>query len=68
MPTLISLHGLGGSGRYWHRLARHLDDRWSLVAPDLAGFGRSDKPVLRYERAFHLSTIDEVPAWAGERR
>ncbi|MGH8957499.1 MAG: alpha/beta fold hydrolase, partial [Acidimicrobiia bacterium] len=64
-PALIALHGLGGSGRYWHGLARHLDSRWTLVAPDLAGFGRSDKPSLRYDRGFHLETIDTVAEWAG---
>ena len=64
-PALVLLHGLGGSGRYWHGLSQHLDHRWTLVAPDLAGFGRSDKPALRYSREFHLETIDEVARWAG---
>ena len=64
-PALIALHGLGGSGRYWHGLSQYLDHRWTLVAPDLAGFGRSDKPALRYDRTFHLETIDEVAKWAG---
>ncbi|HKZ21082.1 MAG TPA: alpha/beta hydrolase [Acidimicrobiia bacterium] len=64
-PALIVLHGLGGSGRYWHGLSEFLDHRWTLVAPDLAGFGSSDKPALRYDRAFHLETIDEVARWAG---
>jgi pimeloyl-ACP methyl ester carboxylesterase len=31
-----------------------------VVAPDLAGFGRSDKPRLDYDRAFHLANLDEV--------
>ena len=63
--NLIALHGLGGSGRYWHGLARHLVG-WRVVAPDLAGFGRSDKPALRYNRTFHLETIKELVAWTGE--
>jgi pimeloyl-ACP methyl ester carboxylesterase len=63
--SLVALHGLGGSGQYWHGLARHLVG-WRLVAPDLAGFGRSDKPALRYNRSFHLETIKEVVAWTGE--
>jgi pimeloyl-ACP methyl ester carboxylesterase len=62
---VIVLHGLGGSGRYWHGLSQYLDHGFTLVAPDLAGFGRSDKPALRYDRAFHLETIDEVARWAG---
>lgn len=62
--SLIALHGLGGSGRYWHGLSRHLRG-WRVVAPDLAGFGRSDKPPLRYNRSFHLEAINEVVAWSG---
>ncbi|HJU50897.1 MAG TPA: alpha/beta hydrolase [Acidimicrobiia bacterium] len=64
-PAVIVLHGLGGSGRYWHGLAQHLNHRFTLVAPDLAGFGRSDKPALRYDRALHLESIDEVARWVG---
>jgi pimeloyl-ACP methyl ester carboxylesterase len=35
-----------------------LADRHTLIAPDLAGFGRSDKPRLDYSRDFHLATLD----------
>jgi pimeloyl-ACP methyl ester carboxylesterase len=48
-------------------LGRELDGSYTLIAPDLAGFGRSDKPLLRYHRTFHLETIDEVVAWGGGR-
>jgi pimeloyl-ACP methyl ester carboxylesterase len=61
-PALLLLHGLGGSGRYWAGLAPLLADRRLLIAPDLAGFGRSDKPRLDYTRAFHVDTIDSMLA------
>jgi pimeloyl-ACP methyl ester carboxylesterase len=57
-PPVLLLHGLGGSGRYWAGLAPHLAGRRTLIAPDLAGFGRSDKPDVDYSRAFHLGALD----------
>ena len=57
-PPLLLLHGLGGSGRYWAGLAPRLAASHTLIAPDLAGFGRSDKPSVDYSRAFHLDNLD----------
>jgi len=65
-PLLI-IHGLGGSGRYFERLATRVDDRFRIVAPDLAGFGSSDKPRIGYERAAHLEDLDAVAAELGDR-
>ena len=58
-PLLI-IHGLGGSGRYFDRLAARASDRFRVVAPDLAGFGTSDKPDIEYARAAHLDDLDAV--------
>lgn len=57
-PTLLAVHGVGGSGRYFRPLAERLGHRYRIVAPDLAGFGASDKPDLGYDRAFHLANLD----------
>lgn len=57
---LLVIHGLGGSGRYFDRLAARVADRFHVVAPDLAGFGTSDKPDLAYERTMHLDDLDAV--------
>jgi pimeloyl-ACP methyl ester carboxylesterase len=61
-PPLLLIHGLGGSGRYWGGLAPLLAGSRTLIAPDLAGFGRSDKPRVDYSRDFHLDTIDSLLA------
>jgi pimeloyl-ACP methyl ester carboxylesterase len=37
------------------------------VAPDLAGFGSSDKPRIGYERSSHLEDLDAVAAAFGDR-
>ncbi|MCA1844762.1 MAG: alpha/beta hydrolase [Actinobacteria bacterium] len=64
-PVVVALHGLGASGRYWEGLARALGDRFTVLAPDLGGFGRSDKPALAYDRRFHLDNLDAVVAAGG---
>jgi pimeloyl-ACP methyl ester carboxylesterase len=57
--TLLAVHGMGGSGRYWRRLAERAGDRIRVVAPDLAGFGGSAKPRSeRYDLPFHLANLD----------
>jgi pimeloyl-ACP methyl ester carboxylesterase len=67
-PVLLAIHGLGGSGRYWAGLARLVGSRFTVVAPDLGGFGHSDKPALTYNRAFHVDNLDAlVSDVAGDR-
>ena len=64
-PTVLAIHGLGGSGRYWQGLADGLSGV-RLVAPDLTGFGASDKPRSpSYDRAFHLGNLDAAVAPEG---
>ncbi len=59
---LLLLHGLGGSGRYWAGIGPLLAQNHTLIAPDLAGFGRSDKPRIEYTRDFHVGTIEALLA------
>jgi pimeloyl-ACP methyl ester carboxylesterase len=57
-PALLAVHGLGGSGRYWQGLAEGVGDRFRVIAPDLAGFGASDKPHVAYDRPMQLANLD----------
>jgi 2-hydroxy-6-oxonona-2,4-dienedioate hydrolase len=43
-PPVVLVHGLGVSGRYMLPLAQSLAERCSVLAPDLPGYGRSQKP------------------------
>jgi len=43
-PPVVLVHGLGVSGRYMLPLAESLAERCSVIAPDLPGYGRSQKP------------------------
>src|SRR4051794_17150643 len=65
---VVLVHGLGVSSRYMVPIARHLAPDLQVFAPDLPGFGWSDKPG-------HVLTIrqlaDALAAWmsaAGLRR
>jgi pimeloyl-ACP methyl ester carboxylesterase len=56
--ALLAIHGLGGSGRYWAGLVEEVGDRFRVIAPDLAGFGASDKPHAAYDRPMQLENLD----------
>lgn len=59
-PTVVAVHGLGGSGRYWDGLADALGSEVRLLAPDLAGFGSSDTPAGHATRDLHLADLEAV--------
>lgn len=40
-PTFVLVHGLGGSHANWMSVAPRLAERGPVLAPDLAGFGRT---------------------------
>ncbi len=43
-PPLLLVHGLGESSFTWHDVVPALAARFRVIALDLKGFGRSDKP------------------------
>lgn len=43
-PPLLLLHGFPQTRVIWRQIAPQLAKRFSLVIPDLRGYGRSDKP------------------------
>jgi haloacetate dehalogenase len=43
-PPLLLLHGNPLTHVSWHRIAPDLARRWTVVAPDLRGYGDSSKP------------------------
>lgn len=45
-PPLLLLHGHPQTHAMWHRVAPALAERFSLVAPDLRGYGDSSRPPL----------------------
>ena len=43
-PVLLLVHGMAGSSVTWRHVMPALAPRYTVVAPDLLGHGRSDKP------------------------
>lgn len=58
---VLAIHGLAGSGRYWAGLSAALGPEYTVVAPDLAGFGASAKPRdHEYSRGEHVADLEAV--------
>ncbi len=43
-PTLLLIHGFPTSSWDWHKMWGDLTQRYRVIAPDMIGFGYSDKP------------------------
>lgn len=50
-PPLVLLHGYPETHVMWHKLAPLLESRFSLVIPDLRGYGDSGKPPSQADAA-----------------
>jgi pimeloyl-ACP methyl ester carboxylesterase len=58
---IILLHGLAGSLRYWDDLVPELSQKYSVIALDLLGFGRSLHPSsVTYNYDTHILSIIEL--------
>lgn len=59
-PTVVCLHDpdIVGSGYEFRKLAAELTDEYRVVVPDLPGYGRSDRPPLRYSANLYRTFID----------
>jgi haloacetate dehalogenase len=50
-PPLLLLHGHPQTHMMWHRIAPRLAAEFTVVAPDLRGYGESDKPPTTADHA-----------------
>ena len=64
---LLLLHGTPKTNCYWHRLIPLLTDRFKIIAPDLRGFGYSDKPGASagYDSLTMVQDLDELMVQLG---
>ena len=58
--TLVFIHGLGGSLRYWGTAYDRLAETRRLIFVDLLGFGGSDKPSASYDLRQHSRIVGET--------
>lgn len=52
-PPLLLLHGNPQTHAMWHRVAPELARRFTVICPDLRGYGFSFKPPAREDHAAH---------------
>jgi len=57
LPPLVLLHGWAASHRFWKYCFHAFSPRWRVIAPDLAGFGISEKPDRDYTPAGYASWL-----------
>jgi len=50
--TILLIHGLGGSAERWLKVIPRLSTDYRVIAPDMIGFGYSDKPSEDYTIEF----------------
>lgn len=58
-PPLLLVHGLMTTGYSWRYVIAPLARRFRVIAPDLVGCGRSDKPAGAY-------TVEALASWLGD--
>lgn len=49
---LVLIHGLGASAERWELVLPHFAKHYTVIVPDLIGFGLSDKPYADYTMEF----------------
>lgn len=47
-PALLLIHGIGDSSDTWRPVVEQLAEHYTVIAPDLLGHGRSEKPRADY--------------------
>jgi len=58
-PTVILLHGLGGSWQNWAFNIAPLAAKYHVIALDQIGFGKSDKPMVNYRIGTYVDFLDQ---------
>lgn len=57
--VILFLHGIPTSCYVWRNVIPYLSSLGRCIAPDLIGFGRSDKPDINYSVADHINYIEK---------
>lgn len=59
-PVVVLLHGWPQTSACWDQLTPLLPDRFRVIAPDLRGYGLSDKPQQGYSKRCMAADIVEL--------
>jgi len=63
--TVLFLHGNPTSSYLWRNVIPHVAKNARCIAPDLMGFGKSDKPEIAYRIADHAQYLEVLLAKLG---
>ncbi|HMS38720.1 MAG TPA: alpha/beta fold hydrolase [Pyrinomonadaceae bacterium] len=58
-PKVILLHGLGAQAESWQFNIAAIAQNYHVIALDQVGFGKSDKPFLKYRIATYTDFLDK---------
>jgi pimeloyl-ACP methyl ester carboxylesterase len=64
-PAIVLIHGITSSSRTWRSVMGGLAERYTVVAPDLLGHGRSGKPRGDYSLGAYASGIRDLLSLLG---
>jgi pimeloyl-ACP methyl ester carboxylesterase len=67
-PLVVLIHGIAGSSQQWDEVIGLLADRFSVLAPDLLGHGRSAKPRGDYSLGAYAVSVRDLLIALGHRR
>ncbi|MGW0042692.1 alpha/beta fold hydrolase [Rhodococcus sp. NPDC003348] len=59
-PALLLIHGIGDNSATWNEVIPHLAKNFTVIAPDLLGHGRSDKPRADYSIAAYANGMRDL--------
>lgn len=59
---LVLLHGIGldAAGISWKHVIPALAGRYRVIAPDLPGHGKSDKPDIQYTTEYYIDVLEKL--------
>jgi len=67
-PVVVLIHGITSNSATWKRVLPSLARRYTVIAPDLAGHGGSDKPKGDYSLGAHASGLRDLLITLGHER
>ena len=59
-PAILWIHGIGDNSTTWSTVQSKLAQRFTVIAPDLLGHGKSDKPRADYSVAAYANGMRDL--------
>src|SRR3546814_4207139 len=59
-PAILLIHGIGDNSTTWGTVQAKLAQRFTVIAPDLLGHGKSDKPRADYSVAAYANGMRDL--------